>query len=326
MLGVERLDPLELVLGQRERLLDEDVLARVERLQRDRRVQVVPGRDEDEVDVVVAEHLVEVGRRVAAALAWAASARAVAPVRLMTQWIWNRSRSRSRFGRWVPCAKLPAPTSATLIRPVRGATRPEPRRPGRRLLRAPGRRAGRQGAVRRPAERVVGVGRRVDLEDLRVEALEADRAAWRGAVGTRPCSGSRSSGRTRADSRRLPPRRRGRSGRGRTRSRCGSRAPSRTCPNGCRFRPTSPTRTTRPFLLHAANASRITSWLGVAAVTITASAPKPSVSSCARCTKSPVAADSPHPCRSRSPARPGAESTSTPITRQPAARSICTVS
>ena len=56
-------DPVELVPGERQRLLDEDGLPGLQRAADQIRVGVMPGHDEDRVQRLVVEHRVGVGRR-----------------------------------------------------------------------------------------------------------------------------------------------------------------------------------------------------------------------------------------------------------------------
>ena len=57
-IGVD--DPIELVPGDRQRLLDEDVLARLERSHHLIGMLVMPRRDDDELELGIAQHRVEV--------------------------------------------------------------------------------------------------------------------------------------------------------------------------------------------------------------------------------------------------------------------------
>ncbi len=116
-------DRLQALLVDRQRLLDEDVLALFERLDHVVGVGVVASRDHYRVHPVVGDHRGGIGRGDREAPTRAAAARAEMPVALATATI---SAPRAKGGSRTPRAKDPAPTIATCRREPLWAQCPSP--------------------------------------------------------------------------------------------------------------------------------------------------------------------------------------------------------
>ena len=159
---------------------------------------------------------VEIGRRVGRSEPLGRAARRQAGAADDGVQLVARSFSFCRLGRCMPCAKPPAPTSASLILPLLGAGGFDLQ--GR--LASPLRdrdisSSTSSGLAPGAPSSGVGLFGAIDVERLLQHIAEPDRRRRQAGEDIRPCCGFRSSAHRRTDSRRLAPHRAGRSGRGR---------------------------------------------------------------------------------------------------------------
>ena len=168
-------DLVDLLPGQAERLLDEDGFAGAQRRGGDLGMRVVPGADDDEIDVRRLDGLAPVGARPRAVRASGRATSADDPPRLTTV-VTRTPSSRWRFGTWVAAHEAAGSDERDAHLAVRAARVCAERARNSSRARSRPVRIGEHGRRRRRVarERLVRLGRAIDRKLELDERIERD--------------------------------------------------------------------------------------------------------------------------------------------------------